>query len=44
MPLAVTCLPVPTFLSLNVAVPLTVNESPEMRLSPYVTVAVVVWS
>ena len=32
----------PTFLSLKVAVPLTVMTSPETRLSAYVTVAAVV--
>ena len=37
MPVAVTVLPFAAVLSLNVAVPLTVNESPAMRLSAYVT-------
>ena len=37
---AVTVLATPMFLLLNVAVPDTVNESPEMRSSEYVAVAV----
>ena len=37
MPLAVTVFTVPTFLSENVAVPLTEKVSPEIRVSPYVT-------
>ena len=41
MPLTVTVLPVAAFLSLNVAVPLSVNTSPLTRLSDKVTVAVV---
>ena len=44
MPLAVTFLPDPTFLSLKIAVPVTVNVSPETRLSEYTTLAVVVRS
>ena len=39
MDVAVTVRAVPTCLSGNVAVPLTVRESPEMRSSAYVTVA-----
>ena len=41
---AVTVLAVPTFLSLNVDVPVTVSMSPETRLSAYTTLAVVVRS
>ena len=39
--LAVTVLPMPMFLSAKVAVPETVNESPETLLSEYVTDAAV---
>ena len=41
MPFAVTTFVVPMFLSLKVAVPLTVMTSPLTRLSAYVTVAFV---
>ena len=37
MEFAVTCLFVPTSASANVAVPVTVIESPEIRVSEYVT-------
>ena len=40
MLLAVTFLALPTFLLVNVGVPVTVKRSPVMRLSWYVTVAV----
>ena len=40
MPVAVTVFVFPTFLSAKVAIPLTVNRSPEMRVSPNVTAAV----
>ena len=41
MPVAVTVLAVPTFLFAKLAVPLTVNESPAIRSSEYVTLAAV---
>ena len=44
IPLAVTVLPVPTFLSLNVGVLEMTNMSPDTRSSLYVTDAVVVRS